>query len=309
MSALKSGRLKFKGDSSSTGKKKRKADDDPAGGCNTKSAKSTSSQATEGWVVAESEDDLLGPVFILSTTTDPPSVVSCNGKHHVALSLLENQEDATMDDITPSNAEPYDVSQVFVCNRVAGSSKVTLKSAFGKYLAADKFGVVACEREAAGNTEEWSILVRPDGIAFKSFWDTFLSAEYDKTLNDNEDDEEVGMDSKLNTTGKDKKKKLKKKDGVIRCDVDAVGFREVFTVKCQAAERAKRRNEAKGGQGIKKDLTIAEMEDMKRFQSWNKGRPIVEADVSLLKKAEREGNLHEVLLTRREKLKSDKFCK
>ena len=208
-------------------------------------------------------DDIIGPVFILTTTTDPPSVITCNEKNQVALSMLEKQDEtASDDDITPVTAEPYDVSQVFVCNRAAGSSKVTLKSAFGKYLAADKFGVVTCEREAAGNTEEWTLLVRPDGVAFRSFWGTYLSAEYDKSAYDQEDDNDVALGNKLQTSSKDKKKSLKRKDGVIRCDVDNVGFREVFKVKCQAAEKAKRGRDGKDGEGNKKDLTNAEMEDM-----------------------------------------------
>ncbi|TPX32690.1 hypothetical protein SmJEL517_g04222 [Synchytrium microbalum] len=313
MSGLKPNRLKFKGEAPVGIKKKRKADnpDHPKSSSSSSSKPPPSSDKAAdpnaAWILAETEDDLLGPIFIISSTTTPPSVITSNAKFQTHLSMLEQQDDDTKD-ITLQSSTPYDVSQVFVCNKVAGSSKITLKSAYGRYLAADKFGIVSSESEAAGQQEEWEVLLRPDGIAFKSFYGTYLSAEYDKLeqdILDEEDDEHVDVKTKKQSLVK--KSTSKKKQGVVRCDVDAVGFREVWKVKVQAAERSKRRKTKEDD--VKKDLAASEAEDMKRFQSWNKHRPGVVSDVGLLKQAEREGNLHEVLVMRREKLKSDKFCK
>lgn len=47
-----------------------------------------------------------------------------------------------------------------------------------------------------------------------------------------------------------------------------------------------------------------------RFQSWQDGKlRVSESDKRALKRAKEEGKLHEQLLDRREKMKSDKFCK
>jgi protein FRG1 len=53
-----------------------------------------------------------------------------------------------------------------------------------------------------------------------------------------------------------------------------------------------------------------ELNNVKRFQSWSDGRVrVTNEDTRELKKAKKEGKFSEAMLDRREKLKSDKFCK
>jgi protein FRG1 len=48
----------------------------------------------------------------------------------------------------------------------------------------------------------------------------------------------------------------------------------------------------------------------RKFQTWNHGRVIVSNEsVKELNKAKKEGRFSEALLDRREKLKSDRYCK
>ena len=86
-----------------------------------------------------------------------------------------------------------------------------MKSAYNKYIGCDKFGVVSCENEAVGVQEEWEIIFREDGIAFKNSYDKFLTVDE--------------QDGKM----------------VIRADSDTIGFHEIFTVKFQAQNRKKKK--------------------------------------------------------------------
>jgi len=52
------------------------------------------------------------------------------------------------------------------------------------------------------------------------------------------------------------------------------------------------------------------MNNSRKFQTWNHGRVVVsEEAIGELKTAKKEGRFSEALLDRREKLKSDRYCK
>jgi protein FRG1 len=83
-------------------------------------------EADDSWVTAEQAGDLMGPiVFVLPT--EPPSCIACDTNGVVFASSLENIVD---DD--PSTAEPHDVRQVWVANRVAGTECFSFKGHHGK---------------------------------------------------------------------------------------------------------------------------------------------------------------------------------
>lgn len=58
------------------------------------------------------------------------------------------------------------------------------------------------------------------------------------------------------------------------------------------------------------DMKGCELSYVKKFQSFQDRRlRISDEAVSDLKKAKRQGNIHEKLLDRREKMKADRYCK
>lgn len=124
--------LSFKGDKKP---KKRKRAVDTAEKFGDSSSKEVALATKDGdpqpedddtWVTAEALGDLVGPiVFVLPS--DPPTCIACDTNGKVFTSLLENVIDGD-----PTTAEPHDVRQVWVANRVAGTETFTFKGHHAK---------------------------------------------------------------------------------------------------------------------------------------------------------------------------------
>lgn len=82
----------------------------------------------DSWVTAEATGDVVGPIIIV-LPSEPPTCVACDTTGKVFASPLEN-----MIDDNPSTAEPHDVRQVWVANRVAGTETFSFKGHHGKYV-------------------------------------------------------------------------------------------------------------------------------------------------------------------------------
>ena len=125
--------LSFKGDKKP--KKRKRVDTEEKFGAEGSSSrdlvKAEESQAAvddDSWVTAEATGDVIGPViFVLPS--EPPTCVACDTSGKVFASPLEN---IINDD--PSTAEPHDVRQVWVANRVAGTETFSFKGHHGKYV-------------------------------------------------------------------------------------------------------------------------------------------------------------------------------
>lgn len=78
-------------------------------------------QDDDSWVTAEGANDVVGPV-ILVLPSDPPTCIACDTTGKVFSSLIENLIEGD-----PTTAEPHDVRQVWVANRVAGTESFTFK--------------------------------------------------------------------------------------------------------------------------------------------------------------------------------------
>ncbi len=127
--------LSFKGDKK-TKKRKRTVDtaekfgdsEAPAGDALivSKAEGDPSVEDDDSWVTAEANGDLMGPVvFVLPS--DPPTCIACDTNGKVFASPLENIVDGD-----PATAEPHDVRQVWVANRVAGSESFSFKGHHAK---------------------------------------------------------------------------------------------------------------------------------------------------------------------------------
>jgi protein FRG1 len=122
--------LSFKGDKKP--KKRKRVDTEekfgPHESSSTKPEEAAQAVDDDSWVTAEAVGDVVGPI-ILVLPSDPPSCVACDTNGKVFASPLEN---IINDD--PSTAEPHDVRQVWVANRVAGTETFSFKGHHGKYV-------------------------------------------------------------------------------------------------------------------------------------------------------------------------------
>merc|ERR1711881_113560 len=98
---------------------------------------------------AELATDISGPVLIV-IPTDTASALSCDSQGKVFSIALEN---TVAND--PSTAEPHDVRQVWVANRVAGTETFSFKGHHGRYLSCDKYGILSANTEAVSPLESF----------------------------------------------------------------------------------------------------------------------------------------------------------
>jgi len=80
----------------------------------------------DSWVTAEATGDVVGPI-VLVLPSEPSTCIACDINGKVFASPLEN-----IIDNDPSTAEPHDVRQVWVANRVAGTETFSFKGHHGK---------------------------------------------------------------------------------------------------------------------------------------------------------------------------------
>ncbi|KAG0031798.1 hypothetical protein BGZ81_000568 [Podila clonocystis] len=269
-------KLSFKGESK-TKKKKRKAEN-PA-------EEEDSNASADGWVHVKALSDLGGPIF-LTFSSDPPTSLSIDDKSKVVMRPIESDSSSSSSAPSLEQAEPTVVQQVFVATVIPDSDRMTLKASNGRYLSSDKFGIVSADTEAIGMQEEWTAILKPEengGIALQSHYGKFLSVD------------EVAAERPGSPLGFQ-----------IRADSEVIGFCELFQAKIQAKYR-KKAKKTKEVQIATKDY---EFEQSRKFQTWNHGRVVVsDKDIRELDKAKKQGRFSEALLDRREKVKSDRYCK
>jgi protein FRG1 len=80
----------------------------------------------DSWVSADVVSDISGPVmFVLPS--EPPTALACDATGKVFALPIENIVDGN-----PSSAEPHDVRQVWVANRIVGTENFRIKGHHGK---------------------------------------------------------------------------------------------------------------------------------------------------------------------------------
>lgn len=82
----------------------------------------------DSWVSAKAPSDLSGPIIVV-LPSEPATCIACDANGIVFASEIEN-----IVENNPSTAEPHDVRQVWVANRVAGTAEglISLKGHHGK---------------------------------------------------------------------------------------------------------------------------------------------------------------------------------
>lgn len=220
------------------------------------------------WVTPDGVLDLSGPVILILPTT-PPSAVASDANGKIFASELEN-----LLENDPSTAEPHDVRQVWVANRVAGGENITLKGHHGRYLGCDKFGILSATKEAGALEESFTCIAsseQPGTFVIQTARGAFLT---------------IGNDQNPSHTN-------------IRGDADKISFNTNFGIRMQA--RFKPRLKAHKEEKAREKISRKELEDAV-------GRRLEVEEVKKLKKARREGNYHEAMLDVKVKGKHDKFA-
>lgn len=123
--------LSFKGDKKPPKKRKRTHDEnnyeDPATSKQVQTLDSAAPDDDENWVSADTVEDISGPVvLVLATVSVSCAAVDQLGK--VFTSKIEN-----MVENEPSSAEPHDVRQVWISQRIVGTeNSFTFKGHHGR---------------------------------------------------------------------------------------------------------------------------------------------------------------------------------
>jgi protein FRG1 len=224
----------------------------------------------DSWVSADVVTDIAGPImFVLPS--EPPSALACDANGKVFALPIENIVDGN-----PSTAEPHDVRQVWVANRIVGTEHFRFKGHHGKYLSCDKIGVLTATSDAISPLETWNLIATadtPGTFQVQTLRDTFVTIRASRS-------------SKASALPE------------VRGDETEITFNTTLRVRMQA--RFKPRIKASKEEKAKEKISRRELEEAA-------GRRLTEEEVKILKKARREGDYHEKLLDLKVKSKHDKF--
>lgn len=120
--------LSFKGDKKP--KKRKRTDAEKEDGTSKQVRKAADAdedaENDDSWVSAEASSDVSGPIMIV-LPTDTPSALACDPAGKVFTIPIENIVDGN-----PVTAEPHDVRQVWVANRIAGTEHFRFKGHHGR---------------------------------------------------------------------------------------------------------------------------------------------------------------------------------
>lgn len=273
--------LSFKGDKKV---KKRKRDPDTDGDPSAPSSKAlTTSTATLNqedadsedltWVSAELPTDASGPVLLVLPTT-PPSALATDANGKIFASLLENIDPSG----NPASAEPHDVRQVWIANRLAGTTHCSFKGHHGKYLGCDSVGQLSATKEAISSEESWTVVPAPDMKAAFA-----LQTQRERFVGVVQEDESRSVETGVK----------------IRGDLEEIGFTATIRLRMQA--RFKPKLKVAKEERAREKISRKELEQVA-------GRRLEDDEVKLLKRARRDGTYHEALLDVKVKGKHDKFA-
>lgn len=85
-------------------------------------------EGDDSWVSAEAASDITGPV-IFALPSAAPTCVACDANGKIFASEIENIVEKDL-----ATAEPHDVRQVWIANRVAGTEEISFKGHHGRYV-------------------------------------------------------------------------------------------------------------------------------------------------------------------------------
>jgi protein FRG1 len=292
--------LSFKGDKKPHKKRKREAADENTKPTSTDLVTSNpengeaATEEDDTWVSCDLPSDLTGPTLLVLPTT-PPTALASDPHGNIFASPLENVIDGD-----PATAEPHDVRQVWIATRIAGTAEgqVNFKSAHGKYLGCDTYGILSAKHEAIGREEVFSVIIAEESATGEGSVAGMFAV---KTAASTQEEEGKGKDMFICATGGgDEEEGLKHKSVVeVRGDGDGISYTTTLRIRMQA--RFKPRLKANKEMKAKEKISRRELEAAV-------GRKLDDDEVKRLKRARRDGTYYEEVLDVRVKGKHDKFA-
>ncbi|QBZ60496.1 hypothetical protein PoMZ_07438 [Pyricularia oryzae] len=284
--------LTFKGDKKPKKRKRTAADDNNDDAPSSRQAATGSAAASEpvdeeaianddSWVSAEAVNDVSGPVmFVLPT--EPPSALACDAAGKVFTLPIENIVDGN-----PASAEPHDVRQVFVANKIVGTENYRFKGHHGKYLGCNKMGILSATSDAVSPLECFVLIATPDTpgtFQVQTLRETFIAVKEPK--------------ARAAGASASSSKSAKAAAPEVRGDASDITFETTLRIRMQA--RFKPRIKVSKEEKARERISRRELEEAV-------GRRLEDDEVRLLKRARREGDYHEKLLNLKIKSKHDKY--
>ena len=286
--------LTFKGDKKP--KKRKHRELGPTDGPTTTAAPNDTTTTTEdlteddSWTTPDAPTDLSGPTLLI-LPTKPATCLASDAHGNIFASQLENivEEHA-------ETAEPHDVRQVWIANRVVGTGETSFKASHGGYLSCDSMGVLGARREARGREEGFVVEAVGDDDGGergegKRRWRVRTAASGDGGVR--------YLSAVLEEKGKLDEGERRKVEVSLRGDGEMGEKWIKMVIKMQArfkprlqADKETKRNEKVS----RKELEVAV------------GRSLGDEEVKRLKRARKNGTYHEEVLDVRVKGKHDKWA-
>lgn len=278
--------LAFKGEKKPKKRKRREHDTDNANGAlvPTTDVVERESGENESWTTPDAPSDLSGPVILVLPTV-PPTCLASDAHGNVFASQIENMVEEHAE-----TAEPHDVRQVWVANKVAGTGQVSFKASHSGFLSCDNLGVLGARREARG-MEEGFVVEEFETEVGRIRWRIKTAASKDKEG----DKGRRYLSAKSEISVAEKKKVTVDLRGDGEAGDDGTGF--IVKMQARFKPRLQQNKETKA----KEKVSRQELEQAV-------GRRLEDEEVKRLKRARKNGTYHEEILDVRVKGKHDKFA-
>ena len=193
---------------------------------------------------------------------------------------LVSNEEGSFCTSSETEEEPSNLEQFSLV--VVSENRVTIRSPFNRYLGIDASGRVSGRSEAAGAREQFEPVFQEGKLA--------LIASNLRFLSFSREDDAVASAGELTAVSETAKD------------------REVFVLLCGRV--ATKKIEEWESELLQRDVDQIEKSYVRQYQSYQGGKvKLHSSEVEKLCKAQRDGQLHTMMLDRRSKMKSDKFCK